>query len=147
MLTDSNISALKNYFQRRSDIAFAFLFGSQAKRKATRLSDIDVAVYFYPATKHPVEFEEEAFYDTEDVIWADLEKILSKEVEMLVLNRAPSSVAASAIRGLPLAINDWGLYLDFMEISTREAEDFMDFIINDYMEKLTVEKGNKIQTR
>jgi hypothetical protein len=57
-----------------------------------------------------------------------LEKILKHEVELLVLNRAYPVVAASAIKGIPLAINDWGLYLDFMEIVTDEAEDFMNFM-------------------
>jgi predicted nucleotidyltransferase len=31
MITDSDISALKDYFENRKDIAFAFLFGSQAE--------------------------------------------------------------------------------------------------------------------
>lgn len=31
MLTDSDIKALRQYFENRKDIAFAFLFGSRAK--------------------------------------------------------------------------------------------------------------------
>ena len=73
-------------------------------------------------------------------VWADLEGLLKEEVELLVLNRVSSSVAASAIRGIPLAINDWGLYLDFMLIVTAEADDFMDYIINDYKERALIEK-------
>ncbi|MBF0565243.1 MAG: hypothetical protein HQK89_08370 [Nitrospirae bacterium] len=58
------------------------------------------------------------------------------------MNRVSATVAASAIRGIPLAINDWGLYLDFMETVTSEAEDFMDFIINDYLQKSSLaERG------
>jgi hypothetical protein len=53
---------------------------------------------------------------------------------LLVLNRVPATVAASAIRGIPIVIKDWGLYLKFMEVVTEEAEDFMDFVIKDYME-------------
>ncbi len=64
-----------------------------------------------------------------DDIWADLERILKAEVELLVLNRVSATVSASAIRGMPLAINDWGLYLDFM-----------DFIINDYTQREAFEK-------
>lgn len=131
---------LKNYFKNRKDIAFSFLFGSYAKGTATKLSDVDIAVYFYPEKRRPIEYEEEVFYKGEDEIWSDLEKILKKEVELLVLNRVSSSVAASAIRGARLAINDWGLYLDFMEVITGEAEDFMDLIIDDYMGKLALEK-------
>jgi len=137
-----NIEALKNYFKTRNDIAFAFLYGSQAKGNATPLSDVDIAVYFSPKKRHPVEFEEEIFYKGEGEIWSDMEQLIKKEVELLVLNRVPSTVAASAIRGIPLAINDWGLYLDFMDVVTEESEDFMNFIINDYMERNNLGKGD-----
>lgn len=137
---DDTVSLLKKYFQRRTDIAFAFLFGSYARGAATKLSDIDIAVYFYPKKRHPIEYEEDVFYSGEDDIWADMERMLKKEVELLVLNRVSSSVAASAIRGIPLAIQDWGLYLDFMEVVTHEAEDFMTFYINDYLERRVFEK-------
>jgi predicted nucleotidyltransferase len=130
------VEILKEYFENRKDIAFAFLYGSHAKGNATRLSDIDIAVYFYPKERHPIEYEEEVFYDAENEIWTDLQRLLKKEIELLVLNRVSASVAASAIRGIPLAINDWGLYIDFMEIITDVAEDFMEFIINDYKERI-----------
>jgi len=140
MITDSDINALKNYFENRKDIAFAFLFGSQARGTAEKLSDIDIAVYFYPDKRHPIEYEEEVFYDTEDEVWDDIEKILKKEAEMLVMNRVSATVAASAIRGIPLAINDLGLYLDFMLIVTREAEDFGNMIIEDFLERMKRER-------
>lgn len=140
MIAVHDIEALKRYFENRKDVAFAFLFGSHARGTATKLSDIDIAVYFYPEKRRPIEYEEEIFYDGEHEICFEIERILKKEVELLVLNRVSSSVAASAIRGIPLAINDWGLYLDFMLIVTTEAEDFMDFIINDYAERVLLEK-------
>jgi predicted nucleotidyltransferase len=119
-----NIESLKHYFAARKDISFAFLFGSQARGTATKLSDVDIAVYFYPEKRHPIEYEEAVFYPTEDEIWSDVERLLKREIEMLVMNRVSSCVAASAIRGVPLAINDWGLYLDFMLFITSLAEDF-----------------------
>ena len=142
MITDSEIKALKNYFEKRKDVAFAFFFGSQAKGKATKLSDVDIAVYFFPKKRRPIEYEEEIFYDGEDNIWSTIQRLLKKEVELLVLNRVSSTVAASAIRGIPLAINDWGLYLDFMEVVTEEASDFMDFVITDYNQRVKIEKGS-----
>jgi predicted nucleotidyltransferase len=134
------IEKLKEYFCQRGDIAFAFLYGSQAKGHANRLSDVDIAVYFYPLERHPTEFEQEVFYDGENEIWGDLQKLLRKEVELLVLNRVSGNVAASAIRGVPLMIRDWGLYLDFMEVITDVAEDFTEFIISDYKEREKFEK-------
>ena len=126
---------LKEYFNKRQEVAFAFLFGSQARGTATKLSDVDIAVYFYPEKRYPIEYEKETFYPTESEIWADLERLLKREVELLVLNRVSASVAASAIRGIPLAINDWGLYLDFMEIVTSEAIDFREMLIKDFLER------------
>jgi predicted nucleotidyltransferase len=138
MITDSDIKALKTYFENRRDIAFAFLFGSHARGTATKISDVDIAVYFYPEKRHPIEYEEEVFYPTEDEIWSNVERILKREIELIVLNRVSSSVAASAIRGIHLAINDWGLYLDFMEVVTREAEDFREMLFTDFLERMRV---------
>jgi predicted nucleotidyltransferase len=130
------IERLKEYFSSRKEVAFAFLYGSQAKGNATKLSDVDIAVYFYPKRRHPIECEQEVFYPTENEIWGDLERILKREVELLVLNRVSASVAASAIRGISLVINDWNLYLDFMLIITGIAEDFAEFVVRDYQERV-----------
>jgi predicted nucleotidyltransferase len=138
MNNNINIEALKQYFENRKDIAFAFLFGSHVRGTATKISDVDIAVYFYPEKRHPIEYEEEVFYPSEDEIWSDVERILKREIELLVLNRVSSSVAASAIRGIHLAINDWGLYLDFMEVVTREAEDFREMLFTDFLERMRV---------
>jgi len=142
-MESDQIEKLKEYFRGRKDIAFAFLYGSQAKGNATRLSDVDIAVYFYPNPRHPIEFESENYYDSENDIWKNLEIILKREVELLVLNRAPSIIASSAIRGIPLAINDRGLYLDFMLIITDLADDFAEFIISDYEERSRIDKRDE----
>ena len=140
-----NRDALIRYFESRRDIAFAFLFGSEAKGTATSLSDVDVAVYFYPTKRHPIQYEEEVFYDGEDAIWGDLGRLLKREVELLILNRVSASVAASAIRGIPLAINDWGLYLDFMEVVTEVAEDYRDMVFRDFLERMEFERRAKAE--
>jgi predicted nucleotidyltransferase len=134
------IEKLKEYFSQRKDIAFAFLYGSHAKGSANKLSDVDIAVYFYPLERHPIEFEKEVFYDAENEIWGGLQRILKEEVELLVLNRVSASVAASAIRGIPLSTKDWGLYLDFMEVITDVAQDFTELVISDYKERTKFER-------
>ena len=96
-----DFEGLRRYFAARQEVAFAFLYGSQAKGTATKRSDVDIAVYFYPRRRHPIELEEEVFYESEGEIWGDLERILKKEVELLVLNRVPATVAASALKGVP----------------------------------------------
>ena len=71
---------------------------------------------------------------------SDLQRILKEEVELLVLNRVSASVAASAIRGIPLSTKDWGLYLDFMEVITDVAQDFTELVISDYKERTKFER-------
>jgi predicted nucleotidyltransferase len=136
MTTDTGmLNNLKIYFANRSDVAFSFLFGSYARGTAHTESDIDIAVYFYPRERYqyPVEYEEEVYYDGEDEIWADLEKLLGKEVELLVLNRVSASISASAIRGIRLVVKDLKLYLDFMQMVTREAEDYAYMLSKDFL--------------
>ena len=135
--------AVKRYFESRKDVAFAFLFGSQARGNATIRSDVDIAVYFHPKKRRPLEVEGEVFYETEDRIWTDLERLFNKEVDLVVLNRVPATVGASAIKATPLVINDWGLYLDFMLVVTDIAEDFREFIITDYMERAGIERRDQ----
>ena len=68
MLADNKIKNLKEYFSNRKEVAFAFLYGSQAKGTATKLSDVDIAVYFYPSIRHPIEFEEEIYIGNKTII-------------------------------------------------------------------------------
>jgi predicted nucleotidyltransferase len=49
-----DLEELRKYFAARQEVAFAFLYGSQAKGNATKRSDVDIAVYFYPPKRHPV---------------------------------------------------------------------------------------------
>ena len=86
------------------------------------------------------------FYKGEDEVCGGAERLLKKEVELLVLNRVSASVAASAIRGIPLAINDWGFYLDFMEVVTREAEDFREMVFKDFVERMKFERRTQAST-
>ncbi len=122
------LAQLKIYFQQQPEISMAFIFGSQAGERARDASDWDIGVYFQPLSG-TLEWEQRQFYPQEDKIWPELEQILRQEVDLVVLNRAPSSLAFSIISGgLPLVIKDQGLYLDFMLTVSREAEDFREFI-------------------
>jgi len=125
---DEAIKKLKEYFKKRADVVMAFLFGSQANKRAHSGSDWDIAVYFKPK-ESAVEYEEyDREYPEEDKIWGDLIDILKTDnVDLLVLNRTPANIADSAIRGVSLVVKDRGLWLKFMLIITALAEDFRKF--------------------
>lgn len=125
------IERLKKYFKERHDVAFVFFNKPQNHETEAALSDLSIAVYFYPQPRYPVEFQGASHYKSEKMIWIDLEDLLGQEVEFLVLNRASAADAASALRGEPIVIGDWGLYMDFIEAISFEIEDFEGFVIHD----------------
>ena len=121
---------LKDYFEKRDDVAMAFLFGSFAKGQAMYNSDADIAIYFKPKTK-AIEWEEDNFYPEEDKIWKDLENILKRDVDLLVLNRAPSRLAFKILQTrTPIVIKDRSVYWRFFLLIGSVANDFKEFIRN-----------------
>jgi hypothetical protein len=122
------VEKLRNYFEKRDDIVMSFLFGSSAKGHEGADSDIDIAVYFKPET-NILEWENASSqYDSEKQIWLEIERIVEKDVDLLVLNRAAATVADSALRGLPVIIKDRNLYMDFLLRITSEAIDFRQWV-------------------
>jgi len=129
------IKALKNYFQERKDVAFAFLFGSAARGRLRREGDIDIAIYFWP--EKGIEWENGSKrYEGENRIALDLEKILKKEVDLIILNRAKAVLADEAIRrGMPLVVKDRSLFFEFFCLITDEAEHFRGWIETSYRDR------------
>lgn len=118
---------LAAYFTRRPDVAMAFLFGSRGRKSGGTHahSDWDIGIYFTPRSPE-LEFENsEGAYPEEDRVWADLTEILhTDDIDLVVLNRAPASIAATALSGAPLVIKDRGLWVRFMLVITRMAEEY-----------------------
>lgn len=139
------LQKLKTYFEKREDVMMAFVFGSQAKQTIHSSSDWDIGVYFKPELKDPfdpnntrlhgtIEYEEtDREYPEENKVWSDCIDILNTDnVDLVILNRAPASIADSVIReGIPLVIKDKKLYLDFMLLITNIAEDYR-YFVEDY---------------
>lgn len=129
------LELLKGYFNRRKDIAFAFLFGSAAKDKVRKEGDVDIAVYFWPEK----DIEWEVFnktYKGESRIGLDLERLLKKEVDLVVLNRARAVLADEIVRkGKPIIIKDRGIFMDFLCIVSDEAEYVRDWLGIYYKER------------
>ena len=121
------IKLLRDYFAKQPDVSLAFVFGSRVKGGATAESDFDLAVYFKPKDKE-LEWEGTAYYANEDKIWLAVETIAGGRVDLIVLNRAPATVAFAVIHeGEPLVIKDRSLYLRFFLAISSAAEYFRDF--------------------
>lgn len=103
-----DIKPLAEYFSKEPSVLLAYLYGSFAK-------GIDISVYLKDAAQ-------------EDRIWREVTEILQKEVDLISLNDAPSTLISNVLKtGTPLVIKDrnlfWNLYLE----KTLEAEDFAEF--------------------
>lgn len=122
------IEELKNFYNARPEISMAFVFGSYAKNRQISESDVDIAVYFKPAGRE-IEWEEQKEYPGENKLWVETERILGVDTDLVVLNRAPSGLAADVLRtGVPIIIKDKGLYWDFLFLVSLAAEDFQETI-------------------
>ena len=119
---------LQTYFSQHENVALAFLFGSAAKDSLTADSDIDIAVYFRPP-KGMRGIETEYIDKDEEKIWRDMELTAGREVDFVVLNRAPAALLCSVFdEDVPLSIKDESLYHQLYIRASTEAEDFRGFV-------------------
>ena len=116
LLQNKKIKLLKDYFEKQPEVLIAFLFGSYAKGFAMEESDIDIAVYLKDK-------------NGEDKIGSQINRILDKDVDLLVLNDAPATLVSNIFQtGIPLAIKDKRLYWKIYLKASAEAEDFVNFL-------------------
>lgn len=128
------LDLLKDYFERREEVAFAFLFGSAVRGKVRKEGDVDIGLYFWPKKDLDWEAVGKA-YEGETRIGLDLERLLKKEIDVVVLNRARAILADEIVRkGIPIVIKDKGLLMDFLCIVSDEAEYMRDWLLTYYRE-------------
>ena len=129
-MTEKQTARLKLLFSDQNDVAFAYLFGSAVSGRQTSESDVDIAVYFLPNDRDtPLDMEEpNAHFDSEYELWSKSDEICNRNVDFVVLNRAPATVAAAALlTGSELAANAPGIYRAFFNAVTSLAEEYREF--------------------
>lgn len=120
-----------SYLKQKEEVIMAFLFGSYASGRVCHESDVDIALYL-----------EREDYNLEIDIQNALEKLLGKEVDLVILSRAPATLSWQIIRrGIPLTIKDRGIYLDFLLDVSGEAQDFLDFNLDAWRRKYGIRAG------
>ena len=121
---DEIASALRSELDRFPHLTFAVLFGSAASGRLRPDSDVDVAVYGTSAGR--LEVEQEREIDREPEIQIALERVTQRNVELLVLNRAPATVCAAALTsGLVVLMRDAAFYSRYFLAVTSVAIDFL----------------------
>lgn len=108
------VKQLTEYFTNRDDVVMAFLFGSRAGGQARKRSDWDIGVYLSEENR-----------EKEREIWMEAERILGGETDLIILNRAPATLAWQIVgRGEVLIIKNRNIYLDFIFRVSEEANAF-----------------------
>jgi predicted nucleotidyltransferase len=83
------LSKAEAYLRSRSDVAFAYLFGSLAKGEPKPLSDVDIAIYF---------LDESDIAEKKLDILGDLMELLeTDEIDLVILNTAPLTLRMKVI--------------------------------------------------
>jgi uncharacterized protein len=108
------------YLQSRSDLQFAYLFGSFAKGKITPLSDVDIAVYLLGKKKLLLRKIE---------ILGELTNILkTDEIDLVLLNTAPLTLKMKILENKKvIADKNPFLRYRFESLVMREYFDFSIF--------------------
>ncbi len=121
-LTGAIATTLKPFEQ----VVFAVLFGSAAEGRLRRDSDLDVAVYF--ESGGGLEVEEQREIPEETAVQLAVERATNRNVELLVLNRAPATVCAAALLdGTTLLVRDRSLYTRYFLAVTTVAMEFLEY--------------------
>lgn len=135
MNKDILLEKLGKYFASRKDVAFAYLFGSVAKDKSHSESDVDIGVYFTPQDR-ALEYESTSRYPAESQIWSDLDQLIGRHTDMVVLNRAPSTLFSAVLEeGKKIFSNNDGLLHRLSSAVNDLAIDFRNFITDFVMIK------------
>jgi predicted nucleotidyltransferase len=113
-------SALRAFFDARSsDVATAYLFGSVARETARPDSDVDVAVLLRrspPPTLEGLQLD----------MASDLEEVLGRSVDLVVLNGAPPDLVHRVLRdGRPIADADPSARIAF---EVRARNEYFDIL-------------------
>lgn len=114
------IEQIKTYFSSKSDICFAYLFGSFGTEYQNKFSDIDIAVYVNEL-KNKFEYRNLEFR-----IEAELSQILRDiKIDVRILNDAPIiNVGKILTEGKLIFVRDQKFYDDYYELSLLKYLDY-----------------------
>ena len=98
-VTDEIVAATGLALERFPRLLFGFLFGSAVAGRLRSDSDLDVAVY--QASDGYLEIEAAGDLEQEADIQVALERATGRNVDLLLLNRAPASVCSAALLPSP----------------------------------------------
>lgn len=131
------ISKLSAFLANRSEIRFAYLFGSVAKGTSGRLSDLDLAVFLDPSYDFSTNN-----YGYQSIMTAELSKLMAKKIDLIILNNASTMIKYQVIKnGILIYSRSKAEHRSFHEKTIQQYLDFKPFlkIHSEYMRKRLAE--------
>lgn len=111
---------LIKYFEEHEEIQFAILFGSLAKGKANKMSDVDIAVMVDPKFDEPFPFGYQA-----EIITNLMQVLKRNDVDVVILNKAPIALKHQILRyGKFIYIKDKQARIKFQVDTINQYEDY-----------------------
>ena len=86
------------YLQSRSDITFAYLFGSLARGQSTPLSDVDIAVYL---SEGEIDIERKM-----EILGRLMELLETDEIDFVILNTAPLTLRMKILENKTVIVDN-----------------------------------------
>lgn len=120
MLSLKRLAHLKLFFEQQKGIMAGYLFGSFAKGRSSRFSDMDIAVLVADDVAPPT------YVDLQSQYMVDLAERLGREVDVIILNHAPPFLKFQVFRyGQRLFERDRERSRRFVAASIQEYFDFI----------------------
>ena len=128
---------LEQYFASLDGVVLAYLFGSHARGRAWKHSDVDVAVLL---VGHP---DDDRCFDVRlEVIGGMMDIFQTDDVDVLVLNQAPPALRYAVLRdGIVLFCRDRQAMIEFRVRAVNEYLDFKPILKRH--ERAILEKARK----
>ena len=133
-----DIQKIKDYFNKRKEVAAVYLYGSQARGDAKKSSDIDLAVLVTDKRKY------HGFGIPQVVFAQDLSKLLDKKVEVQDLDACSAEFAHRVLsEGKLLVSNNEKERIKFQMKITREYFDLKPLLdeYDNYLSKI-IKRGD-----
>ena len=106
------------FFRKRPEVVAVYLFGSQARERATEGSDVDLAILVDPQAKVD-EFE------LKRDLMIGISRILRKEIHLVILNRAGETLSAQVFKHGKCVFNSKpGTLSQFRTVQFSKIADF-----------------------
>ncbi len=113
------IEKLKSFFETRSNIAAAYLYGSYATEKNTHKSDVDIAILM------ELEKTSTERFSVRNQIRSDLSRLLRKDVDLVIMNEAGETLLLEILtRGKLIFEKNRDIHRRFRAIRLTDCIDF-----------------------